>query len=148
MKKILVLSIGFALWLVAAGIPTLMAHPTTVVNMSVTPATYDFGDVILGQAKTQSFTITNAANSTAPLSISYAAIGGTEFSISPASTGLILPGHSATLVATYHPLNQAKSIQTWTIVNNSTNMAHPLAVTLIGRGVITATPKPQNPKTP
>ncbi len=113
-------------------------------GLSVSPATFNFGNVVDGQTKTQAFTLTN--NGTAPLTISQVTASGAGYSVTGLTTPATVPaGQSASVTAQFAPttagaLNGALSI-------SSNAPGSPATVSLTGTGVaatVTMTPTPSS----
>ncbi len=108
-----------------------------VINISVTPATVDFGDVDVGQFADQTITITNEASSAGTLTGSVNTVGpplSPPFSVQsgggPFSLG---PGQSMTVTVRFSPTTEAgySNFPLW-ITHNATNHFSPTVVFLGG----------------
>ncbi len=101
-------------------------------QISVTPASASFGNVMVGASGSQSFTIKNTG--TATLSVTQATLAGTGFSLS----GLTLPlsvasGASSTFSLGFAPASASSFSGSLTLVSNAPSS--PLVVSLAGTGV-------------
>jgi hypothetical protein len=101
-------------------------------NLTVTPSTVSFGDVITGGNGTRSVTVTNAG--TLAISIDKVSISGAGFSVSGVAAGQILaPGGTAVLTVTFAPSSTGKVTGTATLT--AKDLATPLGIALTGNGV-------------
>ena len=118
--------------------------PPALPQISVTPTSFDFQSVPLGQSKTQTFTIGN--NGTGPLSVTSLALDATEFTIvSPAVSAAaplaVAAGQSASVTVQFKP-DSAKNFS-GNLTISSNDPANPsLLVRLSGTGV-SSTGNPQ-----
>ncbi len=103
-------------------------------DISVSPGSYNFGNVNIGNASTQTFTISNTGS--ADLSIGTIAIVDTsEFSITgDCSNTTIAPSSSCTFQAQFSPLSAGAKSATITIQSNDPD-ENPLNISLTGTGV-------------
>lgn len=111
-------------------------------GLSVSPATFNFGSVVDGQAKSQSFTLTNTG--TAALTIAQLVVAGAGYSLNGLSTPATLAaGQSATFNAVFAPTSAGNL--TGSITINSSAANSPLTATLAGTGVLSAASIAANP---
>jgi hypothetical protein len=101
-------------------------------GVSVTPGNFAFGNVVDGQTKSQTLTLTNTGS--AALTISQVSVSGAGYSLS----GLVTPstvaaGASTTFSATFAPTTAASLPGTITITSNAPTS--PSTVALTGTGV-------------
>jgi len=101
-------------------------------GLSVSPATFNFGSVVDGQTKSQSFTLTNSG--TASLTITQLAMTGSAYTVS----GLNLPatiaaGGTTTLSVLFAPTTAGSLTGSLSITSNAPNS--PTTVSLSGTGV-------------
>ena len=130
----------------ATGSPTTIALSGTAAQagLSVSPTSYNFGSIVDGQTKSESFTISNTG--TAPLTISQLSVTGSAFSAS----GLTLPttiaaGGTATFSALFAPTTAGSLTGSVSITSNAPNS--PNAVALSGTGTaatVTLSASPAN----
>jgi len=101
-------------------------------QISVIPASVSFGNVTVGLANTQAFTIRNPG--TANLSVTQASLIGTGFSFSGLALPLsVPPGGSSAFTISFTPAAGSSLSGNLTLVNNTLNS--PLVVPLAGTGV-------------
>src|SRR5262249_28354429 len=118
----------------AAGSPITIALSGTgaQAGLSVSPASFNFGSVIDGQTKSQSFTITNSGSASLTISqLSISAAGYTVNGLSVPST--VAAGGSTTFNAVFVPTTAGSLTGTVNIVSNAPNS--PATVALSGTGV-------------
>jgi len=101
-------------------------------SLSANPASFNFGNVLVGSNGSQIITLTNSG--TASVTISAAAATGTGFSL----TGLAVPltlnaGQTTTLTAAFAPTSAASANGSVSITSNAPGS--PLAIPLTGVGV-------------
>jgi hypothetical protein len=105
---------------------------TATGQLSANPASYNFGNVMVGSSGTQSITLTNSGN--ASVTISAATATGAGFSLTGLSVPLTLnASQSTTLTATFRPTSGATAGGSLSIVSNASGS--PLAIALTGTGV-------------
>ena len=117
----------------AAGSPATIALTGTGAQpgLTVNPASFDFGSVIDGQSKSQSFTITNSG--TASLTISQLSISATGYTVNGLSVpSTVAAGASTTFSAVFMPTTAGGLAGTVNIVSNAPNS--PTTVALSGTG--------------
>jgi len=123
-----------------AVVSTATNSPATIVlsgsgiqpQISVTPASTNFGNVILGSAGTQTLTVSNPG--TANLSVTQALLSGTGFSLSGLTLPLnVPPGGSTSFSVKFAPASAGTFSGNLTLTNNSPNSSS--AVALVGTGV-------------
>ena len=104
-------------------------------QISVTPTSVSFGNVIVGVANTQSVTIQNPG--TASLSVTQATLAGTGFSLTGLTVPLIVAaGGSSTFTVGFTPASASGISGSLTLMNNTTNS--PLVIPLAGTGIASA----------
>jgi hypothetical protein len=120
----------------AAGSPTQVSWSATaqasVVTLTSSQASLNFGNVNVGTTDTLQTTIKNTGNSNA--NISKISVSGTGFALSGSSSSATLdPGQSLTLSVSFDPKSAANAAGTMTIASNAT--VSQLGVPLSGTGV-------------
>lgn len=120
------------------------AHPTMTValsgtgtttptaNLSVSPASFNFGSIVSGQNSTKSFTVTNTGS--ASLTISQLSISATGYSVNGLSIpSTVAAGASVSFNAVFAPTTAGSLAGTVNIASNAPNS--PTTVALSGTGV-------------
>jgi len=118
----------------ASGSPATIALSGTGAQpgLAVNPATFNFGSVIDGQSKSQSFTITNSG--TASLTISQLSISAPGYTVNGLSVpSTVAAGGTTTFNAVFVPTTAGSLTGTVNIVSNAPNS--PTTVALSGTGV-------------
>jgi len=100
-------------------------------GLTVSPASFNFGSVIDGQTKSQTFTITNSG--TAALTISQVSINAPGYSVNGLSSTSVAVGATATFNAVFAPTTAGNLAGTVNIASNAPNS--PATVALGGTGV-------------
>jgi hypothetical protein len=101
-------------------------------SLSANPASFNFGNVLVGSNGTHAITLTNSG--TASVTISAAAATGTGFSLTGLSTPMTLTaGQSTTLTATFTPTSASLANGSVSITSNAPGS--PLAIPLSGTGI-------------
>jgi plastocyanin len=107
-----------------------------VINISITPASVNFGNVSLGQTLDQTVTITNQTNSTATLSGNVGSLSA-PFSLVSGGGAFSLPvGQSKSIVVRFSPAATGPFSGTLSITHNAGNQTSPTNVLLGGTGII------------
>lgn len=101
------------------------------LSLAVNPANVNFGSVHIGTTATRTVTITNIGN--ADVTISRAALTGSNFSLSGASAVTLSPAQSISLTVQYSPTTAASAAGTLAIVSNANGT--PPAIPISGNGV-------------
>jgi hypothetical protein len=100
-------------------------------QISVTPASASFGNVMVGASGSQSFTIKNTG--TATLSVTQATLAGTGFSLTGLTLPLsVAPGASSTFSLGFTPASASSFSGSLTLVSNAPSS--PLVIALAGTG--------------
>ena len=108
---------------------------TSMVNISVSPMSINFGNVAIGQSRETSVTITNQTNSTGILT-GNVSISGTDFSIVSGGVSYSLsPGQSRTVNVQFVPSAATTRTGTLSITHNATNFTSPINISINGVGV-------------
>lgn len=108
-----------------------------VAQIGVSPASINFGSIIVNTSANRTLTISNPG--TASLSVTSAAVSGTSFSISGATFPLsINAGGSSPLTVTFAPTTTGNKTGNITISSNATNQISPVNLS----GSATAPPNP------
>jgi plastocyanin len=106
------------------------------INISVNPASVNFGNATVGQSPSQNITITNQATSTAALTGSVGALSA-PFSVVSGGGGFDLnPGQSVTVTVQFSPTTAGTASDNLSITHNATNQASPSILPVDGTGVI------------
>ncbi|MGB0033913.1 MAG: choice-of-anchor D domain-containing protein, partial [Candidatus Acidiferrales bacterium] len=109
-------------------------------QLTINPATWNFGSVNVGSSSTHSITLTNSGN--AALTISAASASGAGFSMSGMAVPVTInPGLNATLTAQFAPTITGSGSGSISITSNAPGS--PAAISLSGTGVqaqLSATP--------
>ncbi len=101
-------------------------------GLSVSPTTFNYGSVVNGQTKSQTFSVTNTGSAT--LTIAQISVAGAGYTVSGLSTpAMIAAGQSASFSALFAPTTAGNLSGTVTISSNAPNS--PSKVTLSGTGV-------------
>jgi len=101
-------------------------------QISVSPASASFGNVMVGASNTQALTIKNTG--TANLSVSQAALAGSGYTLSGLTVPLtVAAGGSSTFTIGFTPASASSFAGSLTLVSNTPNS--PLVVALTGTGV-------------
>lgn len=122
----------------ATSSPTLISLTGNGVNapvpgfLSPNPSAFDFGNVVVGNTGSHTFTLTNTGSST--VNVTAVAVPGAGFS----TTGLppsftLLAGQSTTFTASFAPAAPGAAAGTITLTSDATNS--PTTITLAGTGV-------------
>lgn len=107
----------------------------TQPGLSVSPATFNFGSVVDGQTKSQSFTVTNTG--TASLTIAQISANGAAYSVSGLNApATVAAGASTTFSVLFAPTTAGSLSGSVSISSNAPNS--PNAVALAGTGVAAA----------
>jgi len=111
-------------------------------GLSVAPTSFNFGSIVDGQNKSQTFTLTNTGSGT--LTVAQLSVSGAGYSVSGLSTPAnIAAGQSTTFSAEFAPNTAGTLTGSITIASNAPNS--PAGVALSGTGVaasVTMTPTP------
>lgn len=125
--------------------PAMITAIEVAPDIEVSPASYDFGNVLWGQTSTAMFTISNVGSGELTLSaISLSnALGVFSITSAPSLPKTLAAGQSATVEVTFSP----KAIQPYTgsllnIVSNDTDEPS-INISLSGRGALADTPSEQ-----
>jgi hypothetical protein len=121
----------------ATNSPTTIALSGTGIQpqISVSPASASFGNVMVGASNSQALTINNTG--TANLSVTQAALAGTGFSLTGLTLPLtVAPGGSSSFTVGFTPASASSFAGSVTLANNSPSS--PLVVALAGTGVAPA----------
>jgi hypothetical protein len=113
----------------------IVASAGPAINISINPATIDFGNVNVGQFSDQTITITNQASSNATLAGSVGALSA-SFSVQSGGGAFSLtPGQSVTVTVRFSPAAEGAAATNLSIIHNATNQTNPASIPLIGTGV-------------
>lgn len=104
---------------------------STLLQLSASPASMDFGNVTTGTSTTQSVTISNTGNSS--VSISQLSASGTGYATNAVALPLSLAaGQSTSFSVTFAPASTGSLVGSVTVVSNAANS--PLVIALSGTG--------------
>jgi len=104
-------------------------------GLSVSPSTFNFGSVVDGQTKSQSFTVTNTG--TASLTVAQISVNGAAYSVSGLNApATIAAGASTTFSVLFAPTTAGGLAASVSISSNAPNS--PNAIALTGTGVAAA----------
>lgn len=122
----------FCIITVALFVATLpLCARAATAQLTCTPSSVRFGNVLLGQSETQVLSLTNSGPTT--VTVSTVKLGGTEFRASGFPLPLILPaGQSVALQVTFSPTTTAWTGAVATFTSNASNSV--LKVQLAGEG--------------
>lgn len=110
-------------------------QPNIDINMTVSPTSIDFGDVIVGQLIHRSITITNESSSNNNLTGNVGSLPA-PFSIESGGGSFNLPpGNSKSVTVRFSPASTSPFSQTLSITHNATNNSSPTNIFLSGQGV-------------
>jgi hypothetical protein len=111
-------------------------------GLSITPATVNFGSVVDGQTKSQTFTLTNTG--TASLTVAQLSVNGAFYSVNGLNTPLtIAAGASSSFNVLFAPTAAGNLAGSVTVSSNAPNS--PNAIGLTGTGVAAAVTLSANP---
>ncbi len=100
--------------------------------VTVSPATFNFGNVNIGSSTSQTFSVSNSGNGT--VTISNVSVSGAGLNATGVPIGTVLsPGQSATLTVTYTPAAAVGLTGSVTFTSNASNAS--MSLTLTGTGV-------------
>ncbi|MGB8323217.1 MAG: choice-of-anchor D domain-containing protein [Candidatus Acidiferrum sp.] len=101
-------------------------------GLSVSPASFNFGSIVDGQSKSQTFTVTNTGAST--LTIAQLSVAGSGYSVSGLATPAnVAAGQTTSFSATFAPASAGTLNGSMSLVSNAPNS--PATVSLSGTGV-------------
>ncbi len=107
-----------------------------VINISIAPASVNFGNVNVGSTSDQTVTITNQANSTAALTGSVGSLAAPFSVVSGGGAFNLTPGQSATVTIRFSPTTGGAASSNLSITHNATNQTSPTTVALSGTGIV------------
>ena len=109
-------------------------------NLTASPSSISFGNIILGDATSQIVTLKNTGG--ANVTVTAASISGTGFSFSGLTVPLTLtPNQSSTFSVTFDPVSAGAASGTMSLtVTGSANIGIPLSGTGVTQGNLTANP--------
>ena len=120
-------------------VPLIGTGVLGIVNLSITPASVDFGSVILGQTSDQTITITNQTSSTVTLTGSVGVPSAPFFLVSGLGAFSLSPGQSMSVKLRFLPIIAGPASENLLITHNATNLGSPQTVSLSGQGVAPTT---------
>ena len=131
----------------ASGLPQSLGLSGTATAPTISlPASYDFGNVPIGQTATHAITVKNTGSGT--LDVTGQKITSPGFSVSTdgcaAPTGLLAAGDSCTITVQFQSTEVGTASGTLSVPNNDPDAAHPAQVSLSATGTmagpVTVTP--------
>lgn len=114
--------------------PRRVTPPNPHVNISVTPASVNFGSIIVGQSSDQTITITNQPNSTGILNGSVGTLSSPFSVVSGGGSFSLSPGQSRSVVVRFSPTTSGSFSAGLLITHNATNQSSPINIPLSGTG--------------
>ena len=106
------------------------------VNLTISPSSVDFGNILVGQSANQTITITNQSSSTGTLEGSIGNVVGPFSVVSGGGTFSLAPGKSRSVVVGFSPIFSGTFSQTLAFTHNATNQSSPTNMTLTGTGIL------------
>ena len=111
--------------------------PPGMTQVTVSPPAIDYGEVLIGQIKTQTVLLKNSGSGT--VTVTQANTGGSDFS----NSGLALPltlaeGESATLAVVFSPFSGGEKFGSVTFFSDASNS--PTTLSLSGTGAVASIP--------
>ncbi len=111
-------------------------------GLTISPASFNFGSVVDGQTKSQSFTVTNTG--TASLTLAQLSVTGTAYSVSGLATpATITPGGTTTFSVLFAPTTAGSLAGSVSITSNAPSS--PNVLSLSGTGVAASVTLSMNP---
>ncbi len=114
-------------------VPLAGKSAATIIAMRMDTSVVDFGNVFVGESKSKTLTIINAANSTENLTGVISENSG-NFDVTGSSFD-IAPGDTHEMTVTFVPGSMGSKSALMEIAHNATNLASPLEIPLQGEGV-------------
>jgi hypothetical protein len=112
----------------------LSGNGVETINITVSPISLNFGNVIIGRNKEGSIIITNGPNSTGNL-IGNISVGGNGLSlVSGGGNYNLASGQSHSATVRFSPTDSGQNSGTLTITHNAGNQPNPFPVSLSGNG--------------
>lgn len=108
---------------------------SSVINISVSTTSVNFGNVTVGQSSDQNITITNQSSSTGNLTGSVGSVSGQFSVVSGGSSFNLTPGQSRTVTIRFSPSSLGQFSGSFSINHNAGNQGSPVTVSLSGTGV-------------
>ncbi len=104
-------------------------------TLSVPPSSIDFGDIPVGESRTDSVTITNSSDSTGDVSGTISLSGHSDFRITSGGGSFSLrPGESRTVTIEFRPSSAGFRSATLRIEHNANRPSSPINVSISGSG--------------
>jgi hypothetical protein len=132
--SIIALTLGIIMQMGCAGITSKPGTSTSLgpATMSLTPPSINFPSVVVGNTDSQAIIVTNTGIDT--LTVTQAALTGTQFSVSPASLPVNLsPGQQTTVTVSFSPTAAGSASGSISIISSASST--PVNVALSGTGV-------------
>ena len=98
--------------------PTPANYDWTITTVSVTPMSYDYGNVKVKKSKSASFTVTNSGETNLTISTSIKGTDASMFKISGGGSKTIKPGKSLTIKVAFKPTSTGSKSATLEITSN------------------------------
>ena len=121
----------------SADIP-LAGTGVNLINISITPASVNFGSVTVGQTLDKTITITNQSSSTGNLTGTVGSLSAPFSIVSGGGAINLTPGQSQSVVVRFSPTTTGAANQNLSITHNATNQNSPMNVLLSGTGTASA----------
>ncbi|MBI3365840.1 MAG: choice-of-anchor D domain-containing protein [Ignavibacteriae bacterium] len=112
----------------------LRGEKTSSIVLSVSPASINFGTILVGDHSEQGVTIGNALNSTGKLIGSFDIIGSGFSIVSGSGAYDLAPGQSITLTVRFLPTTNSSYSGSVRVFNNGTSVSNPIFISLSGSG--------------
>jgi hypothetical protein len=106
-----------------------------IINISVTPASVNFGNINVGQSSNQSVTITNQTTSTAALTGNVGTLTSPFSVVNGGGAFNLAPGQSMTVSVQFSPTTAGPASTNLSMTHNATNQPSPTSIPLNGTGV-------------
>ncbi len=108
--------------------------PQTPV-LSISPSSISFGTVTIGNAKSDTITVTNSGGGSLAVSVEPAGIRDTDFEASTTLSVTLTGGQSAKVAVTFRPKSSGTKEAVFLLSHNAKNVDNPAGVKLSGVGV-------------
>jgi hypothetical protein len=112
---------------------------SSVINISVTTTSVNFGSVNVGQVANQNITITNQASSNAALTGNVGTLSAPFSVVSGGGAFNLAPGQSVTVTVQFSPTTAGSASASLSITHNATNQTSPTNISLSGTAQYTLT---------
>lgn len=109
--------------------------PPATPQLTTTPKSVDFGQLVYGQSSTQCITVKNVGSANSKLSIASASTGSPDFTVVSVPSGLLAANQSDQVCVRYSPVTPGAKTATLTIQSNGTDSATQ-TISLKGFGLV------------